>query len=355
MDTTTKHAIPFLEGSDLAAEADTVSQAQSERLDDIIAIDSQGSFASRPTSTPGSPGKEGRYYFATDTEKLYRDHGTGWTEITLPDLAVTNAKVAAGAAIAESKLALASDAAAGTASRRTLGTGAAQAAPGNDSRFPAGADIVVGDLAAALATEVGAIGSKRGDYVRNSGTGTRTNTAYGNLNDAADEVTGIVIGADDILLVRFIAQSWIGSVSDAARAAIFIGSDQLRVPVDIAASPATQAAVAQGTSVVQLCTYPGGLIASNVGFTPSAFPTTGVALASFMQDSGHKIELGGSVFTENSSASGSTQLGITPGGACEIFGLPAGTYTVAVRYKSTSGQVSVTDRRLWATAARLPQ
>lgn len=49
--------------------------------------------------------------------------------------AVTNAEVAAGAAIAESKLALASDAAAGTPSRRSLGAGALQAAPGNDARL----------------------------------------------------------------------------------------------------------------------------------------------------------------------------------------------------------------------------
>lgn len=44
---------------------------------------------------------------------------------------VTDAKVAAGAAIAESKLSLASDAASGTPSRRTLGPGALQAASGN--------------------------------------------------------------------------------------------------------------------------------------------------------------------------------------------------------------------------------
>jgi Repeat of unknown function (DUF5907)/Collagen triple helix repeat (20 copies) len=48
---------------------------------------------------------------------------------------IVNADVNAAAAIAESKLVLASDAAAGTASRRTLGTGATQAAAGNDSRF----------------------------------------------------------------------------------------------------------------------------------------------------------------------------------------------------------------------------
>jgi hypothetical protein len=49
---------------------------------------------------------------------------------------ITDANISASAAIAESKLSLASDAAAGTASRRTLGTGATQAAAGNDSRFP---------------------------------------------------------------------------------------------------------------------------------------------------------------------------------------------------------------------------
>jgi len=49
--------------------------------------------------------------------------------------AVVDADVNTGAAIAESKLALASDAAVGTASRRTLGAGAQQAAAGNDSRF----------------------------------------------------------------------------------------------------------------------------------------------------------------------------------------------------------------------------
>lgn len=48
---------------------------------------------------------------------------------------IVNADVNAAAAIAESKLNLATDAAAGTGSRRTLGSGALQAAAGNDPRF----------------------------------------------------------------------------------------------------------------------------------------------------------------------------------------------------------------------------
>lgn len=53
----------------------------------------------------------------------------------LAALSIANADVASSAAIAESKLVLASDGPVGTATRRTLGTGALQAAPGNDARL----------------------------------------------------------------------------------------------------------------------------------------------------------------------------------------------------------------------------
>ncbi len=59
----------------------------------------------------------------------------GIAKTKLANLDVVNADVNAAAAIAESKLNLATDAAAGTGSRRTLGTGALQAAAGNDARF----------------------------------------------------------------------------------------------------------------------------------------------------------------------------------------------------------------------------
>ena len=60
-------------------------------------------------SAKGNAGLVGRLYFATDTGAVYRDSGSAWV------------------------LLLASDAAAGTPSRRTLGTGATQAAVGNHS------------------------------------------------------------------------------------------------------------------------------------------------------------------------------------------------------------------------------
>ena len=81
----------------------------------------------------------------------------------LAALNIVNADVDAAAAIAESKLNLATDAAAGTGSRRTLGTGALQAAAGNDARLsdartptahhtthePGGGDAMAVDAAAA--------------------------------------------------------------------------------------------------------------------------------------------------------------------------------------------------------------
>jgi hypothetical protein len=82
---------------------------------------------------------------------------------TLADGSVTNAKVAAAAAIAESKLSLASDAAAGTASRRTLGTGAAQAAAGNhthDDRYFTEAEVtalLAREQTAALTSDMASI------------------------------------------------------------------------------------------------------------------------------------------------------------------------------------------------------
>lgn len=51
---------------------------------DGVAMDDQGLLSARPTSSPGSPGKKGRYYHATDTGQLYRDTGTSWLPVHVP-------------------------------------------------------------------------------------------------------------------------------------------------------------------------------------------------------------------------------------------------------------------------------
>lgn len=48
---------------------------------DAVAMDDSGTLAARPVSSVGTPGKRGRYYWATDAGRLYRDNGQGWDEI----------------------------------------------------------------------------------------------------------------------------------------------------------------------------------------------------------------------------------------------------------------------------------
>ena len=69
-------------------------QALALKLDDR-ATDAQGLLAARPTSSPASPGKAGRYYFATDEGVVYRDNGTGWTALNrIPDASILEAHLA---------------------------------------------------------------------------------------------------------------------------------------------------------------------------------------------------------------------------------------------------------------------
>lgn len=134
-------------------------------VDALAAIYGQGTLAARPVSTPGTPGKTGRFYMVTsgaETGELYYDYGTGWilvnpdqgvgpdsitaTEIAanavgaseLADNAVDTAAIAALAVtFAKLENALKPSAGAGAAAEalRALGTGAANAAAGNDARL----------------------------------------------------------------------------------------------------------------------------------------------------------------------------------------------------------------------------
>lgn len=105
MPSTTRLALPYPASSDTADVPRDIS-ALANALDSNAAYDAQGSLSSRPAA-----GLRGRYYYANDTGVLSRDTGTAWVDVNP------------------------ADAAAGTASMRTLGTGATQAAAGNDSRL----------------------------------------------------------------------------------------------------------------------------------------------------------------------------------------------------------------------------
>lgn len=81
--TTNRWGHPYPEGSD-KADAPYFFQKLAESVDNV-AMDDQGAFSSRPTSTVESPGKKGRYYYATDKGILYRDTGTSWIEVNPQD------------------------------------------------------------------------------------------------------------------------------------------------------------------------------------------------------------------------------------------------------------------------------
>jgi microcystin-dependent protein len=116
--TTGRYGLRALTGVSLVSEIDDGFAALRDDLDAIIATAYTSPASARPVSSPASPGILGRWHRATDSGELSFDYGTGWLVVNAADLA------------------------ANVASLRTLGTGAAQAAPGNDLRFaPIGAQM----------------------------------------------------------------------------------------------------------------------------------------------------------------------------------------------------------------------
>lgn len=84
--TTAKHALRKLLGSNVVSDIDAGFGALADDLDGLIVAYSQGTLASRPTSTGGSPGKQGRVYRATDVGILFYDNGTGWDPVSTPPI-----------------------------------------------------------------------------------------------------------------------------------------------------------------------------------------------------------------------------------------------------------------------------
>jgi hypothetical protein len=159
---------------------------------------------------------------------------------------------------------------------------------------------------------------------------TRTNTAYGLLT-TPDRVQNVVLPSNGLLVIGFQAV-WQESVNAAARAAIFIGANQLKF-----ASPDTAAPIVAETSLTAgasasidkaLATGPFGLVCRPAGATVfGGNVTTGQVL--------------GVTPTDASVASQTAA-----GAFCVVFAA-AGTYDISVQFKSTSGNVIVKNRQLW--------
>lgn len=114
--TTPRWGFPYPESGDPADGPRAVGDLANAL--DGVAMDSQGTFANRPAAA-----KNGRYYFATDTNVLYRDNGSAW--VAIPAAASVDSSFLAANAVTQAKMA---DGAVGTAEIIDLAVTAAKLA-----------------------------------------------------------------------------------------------------------------------------------------------------------------------------------------------------------------------------------
>lgn len=140
----------------------------------------------------------------------------------------------------------------------------------------------------------------------------RANAAYG-LMTTPDRVQNVVLPTDGLLYVAYSAL-WQESVSSSGKAAIFIGTNQLRVPQNVGV-PLVQEATMGGSvnSDAVLSTSTSGLASLQPVATPSTEVTTGQVLRT---------------------------------GSAQIWAA-AGTYDISVQFLASSGSVTVKNRKLW--------
>lgn len=172
-----------------------------------------------------------------------------------------------------------------------------------------------------------------------------TSATYTTLG-TPDQVTGIVLPTNGLIAVWYQA-IWAESVAGAARAAIFIGSNQLVVQANSGgvAQPYVQAAATGSASLsglnLPLFTIPQGLGSSNASVAYGNDVTTGQATGMAGTNAASYEVNNSGVFSQNVFGAG---------GPCYIDNLPAGTYTISVRFKASSGQVAAVNRRLRVVA-----
>lgn len=75
---TTIHGLPYPVGSDQGLSIDDTMKLLAEALDARLTPLTSGTLSARPPSSPATPGKAGRRYYATDVGVEYVDLGTRW-------------------------------------------------------------------------------------------------------------------------------------------------------------------------------------------------------------------------------------------------------------------------------------
>jgi hypothetical protein len=201
----------------------------------------------------------------------------------------------------------------------------------------AATSIVSGDIANVAGLVSGLSTGSNGTSIV-SATQATSSSSY-TLLGTPDEVTGIYLPTGGLISVWYQA-TWAESVAGAARAAIFVGTNQLKVASQADEAAVTQAA-ATNASVASvnnpLWSSASGLVSSTYSTGYSGDATTGQVVGS---------GVGNQAMETNGSVHPGVGNGAWSGGPCSIFAA-AGTYTISVQYKTSSGSVSASNRKLW--------
>lgn len=146
---------------------------------------------------------------------------------------------------------------------------------------------------------------------------TTTSASYTTLT-TPDQVSNVVLPTDGLIVVAFQAYAKT-SVGQSGRAAIFLGANQLKGPDTVPAVTETFGFSSGADNWATVFSSSRGLGVDDLGsVTSPAVVTTGMILPTPLSE----------------------------GGLCPIWAA-AGTYTISVQWKTSSGTLTAKERRLW--------
>lgn len=191
--------------------------------------------------------------------------------------------------------------------------------------------IDVAELASALAVFLGVSQSgvvRRGKSIIATEE-SRTNVAYGKMT-TPDQVSSVVLPTDGLICVAYHAM-FKNSVANGGRAAIFLGANQVKMATGSGAAPVV---VEEDTGNLTVDTY--RPLYSAVGGSGGA----GLSLVNGATNYTGDVTTG--------QILGETGLGAgAPVPTPVYIFAAAGTYDVSIQFRSTSGSVTMKERKLW--------
>lgn len=193
--------------------------------------------------------------------------------------------------------------------------------------LPADLNSIQDDLGNQIETIMDKVGVSETSRIRRgasviTGTDTITSSSYAVMT-TPDQVSSIFLPTDGLLVIAA-SMIWGAASSATPFAALFIGSNQLKIPITGAAPAVQEVSSINGTNFQALSTSPTGLITTNFGASIDKGINTILAIA----------------------AKDAPQ-GTPKWGGFTIVEAASGTYDISVRFKAATGTVSAKQRSLY--------